>query len=338
MRLNQNLLKCVFLYQILKKFYLNEFYEEERTRNVLLSILRGDIELLRYNKVLVAMAEFMSKCYSYTDCILEQRMHRYMTYYNESRRIFSVFDRERLPALCFKTFNPVPKDLADVDILLRDSESLEIAEKLLAKLGYRRRKIGLEQHLWSIIKSGVTVDIELHTEVAAASFIYYPKDILFKRSEWCADIIIPSPLDSLLISVAHAVIKDFFVTLVDVLNFEVTVRQYKIDLNRLFDEAARYGLKLPLEVFFNMMHPLNSDMYKKRRASRLLSTRVDKYPLRPGIPAVLLAYLPLTVSKLKRESVKEVFNQVVHLPSGKGIDFFVKFLFGGEPPVKTFSE
>ena len=338
MKLNRDLLKSLFVYQNLRKFYLYGDCGNRKTFDILTSVLSIDLEFFRYNKILVAVAKFMDECYSYTNHILTQRMHRYSAYYEETKKIFREFDKEGLKAVCIKSFGSTHKDIGDIDILLQDRESLRAAEAILAKLGYKNRFQGSEEHQWSIIKDGVIIDIDLHTEIAASKFIYYPKDKLFRRVEKRDDIYVPSPVDFLLILVAHALIKDLYLTLADVLEFEVSVKKHKLDLNYLLDEAAHYGLKLPLKAFAHMTRLLNVDIYEGLTPSRFLSSNINKYPLRPGIHVVLSSYLELTITKLKHEGAKKVLQQVMSLPSGKGIALLIRYLFGVKPEVKALNE
>lgn len=339
MRLNNGLLKCAFLYDNLKKFYIEGYLKDEKARDTIVSILDKDLELLRRNKLLVSLGELLSKVYSYTNDTLNQRVHRYRIYYQETRRIFQKFSERGAKAVCIKSFNSIPKDIADIDILLYDDRDLKVAEALLIELGYRRRKIGVEQHLWTTIKNNVVVDIELHMNVAASSYIYYPKDVLFNRSEKRDAIVFPSPIDSILLLVAHAVMKDFYITLADLLDFEVTLEKHKINFKRLNSEATLLGLTLPLQVFWYIYSLFNSSARKELNMLKFFSiTKLNEFPLRPNMHTVLLSYLCMTTKKLKHEPFKSVLSQTIHLPSGKGIDYFVKFAFGSKPPVKELTE
>ncbi|MEM1510199.1 MAG: nucleotidyltransferase family protein [Thermofilaceae archaeon] len=339
-KFNKNLIKCIFIYNNLKDFYIKGYHKDEKVRDIMISILNSDIELLRCNKLLVSLGEFLIKNYLYTNEILSQRVRRYEIYHQETYRIFQEFGERGVKALCIKTFTSIPKDIADIDILLYDDEDLKIAEKSLIEMGYKKRKKGLEQHLWTIIKNNVIIDIELHTNVAAASYIYYPKAVLFDRSEKLDTIVVPSPIDSILLLVAHAVMKDFFITLADLLDFEVTLKKHKIDFKRLNNEAASLGLTLPLQVFRYASSLFNPDDYKE--LDNILNffsiTKLNEFPLRPNMHTVLLSYLFMTTKKLKHESFRSVLSQIIHLPTGKGIDYFVKFAFGGKPPIKGLSE
>lgn len=339
MRFNRNLLKCIFLYDNLKKFYIKKYRKDEKTRDIIISILNKDLEILRRNKILVSLGELLSKGYSYTNEILSQRVRRYEIYYQEACRIFQKFDEMGVKAVCIKSFTSIPKDIADIDILLYDNRDLKVAESLLIELGYRKRKKGVEQHLWTAIKNSVVVDVELHMNVAAASYVYYPKAILFSRSEKRDTIVFPSPIDSILLLVAHAVMKDFYITLADLLDFEVTLKKHKVDFKRLNSEAAFLGLTLPLQVFWRISSLFNSNMYEELNALKFFSiTKLNEFPLRPNMHTVLLSYLYLTARKLKHESLRSVLSQTIRLPSGKGIDYFIKFAFGGKPPVKELTE
>jgi len=340
MDFSQNIPKSIFLYSSIKRFYLGECPKNEKVYRMMILMIERDIDFLRYNKALVAVGELLNKCYSYTNDILNHRIHRYRMYYESAIDIFHHFNNENIRAICIKTFDIAPKDVADIDIILYGRKDLENAERVLSKLGYRKRKSGSEQHLWTTIRDGVIVDIELHSNVAAAGYIYYPKDILFKRAKKQDDIIVPSPIDSILLLVAHAILKDFYATLMDLLNFELTLIKHSIDLKTLKYEAKSLGLEIPLKAFLHMLYPFSANyIYDDHIISRILTfKKIQGYPVRPYLHTVLLSYIYLTIEKLKKEPLRSVLAQITSLPSGKGIDYFVRFMFFGKPPIKGFSE
>jgi hypothetical protein len=245
----------------------------------------------------------------------------------------------------FKTVTVFPKDIADLDVLVFSRKDLENAEKVLAEIGYRKRKKGVEQYLWSLSRDGVIVDIELHTSVAAAGYEYYPKSIIFRNVIELGGIKITSPLDSLMLSVAHSVMKDLYITLADILDFTLTIDKYNIDFDMLIQHARDLGLLVPLFLYMFLLSEFDEE--ERKRLSlvdcsfwRKLFTVINygKAPLRPGINTLIPSYLEMTLSKLRYKPLSDVLSEVLSLPQGKGLDNLIYYLVGAKPLVKKFSE
>ncbi|RLI87249.1 MAG: hypothetical protein DRP01_02280, partial [Archaeoglobales archaeon] len=240
----------------------------------------------------------------------------------------------------FKTFSSFPKDIADIDLLLYSTKDLTQAEETLKSLGYVRRKVGLEQHLWGRVRDSVIVDIELHTSISAAGYEYYPKELLFKRATKLNCIRVPSPIDSILVLVAHAVVKDLYITLADLLNFAITLKRHGVKFENLAKEAGKIGLLLPLQVFLYLLQILGErEMLNIDKLPKLLvAMKLRSIPLRPALHTVVLSYVHLTTRKMLKDPLMKVIHEVTSLPRGKGIDTFTKYILGLSPSVKKLQE
>jgi len=245
----------------------------------------------------------------------------------------------------FKTVTVFPKDISDLDVLVFNEEALKGAEKILTEIGYRKRRKSQEQHLWSLSLSGVIVDIELHTSVAAAGYEYYPKSVIFRNVVEVDGIKTTSPLDSLMLTAAHSVVKDLYITLADILDFTLTIDKYNIDFDMLIQHARDLGLLTPLFLYMFLLSEF--DEGERKRLSlvncsfwRKLFTVINygKVPLRPGINTLIPSYLEMTLSKLRYKPLSDVLSEVLSLPQGKGLDNLIYYLVGAKPLVKKFSE
>ncbi|MEM1660990.1 MAG: nucleotidyltransferase family protein [Candidatus Bathyarchaeia archaeon] len=308
-------------------------------------MLEQDMEFFRYNKLLVALAD-LCRLPSCNMGILNQRLHRYKIYHEEIKRISRAMISEGVNFVFIKTITVFPKDLADIDILVYGKDDLTIVENILKNFGYSKRKKSQEQHLWSLRRNNVIVDVELHTTIAAAGYEYYPKDLIFRNPVELDDVKIPSPLNSILLNIAHCVVKDLYVTLADLLDFYLTMSKYDIDSNQLIRFAKDIGLSIPMYLFLYLIEVFNEESYEKinhltqysflRRI--FVSTDWTRMPLRPSIITLILSYFEITAIKLKYKPLIKVLRELLSLPQGKGIDTLLYYIIGRKPLVKKFSE
>ncbi|MEM2294223.1 MAG: nucleotidyltransferase family protein [Nitrososphaerota archaeon] len=337
--------KSRWLFKILRDFYMFNKHMDKAIIHLLLKMLKQDIEFFRYNKLLVALADLCHSLSCNVD-ILNQRLHRHKVYYEEIKRISYAMTLEDVEFLFIKTVTVFPKDIADIDILVYAGDDLIVAERVLKNIGYVKRKKSQEQHLWSLHRNNVIVDVELHTGVAAAGYEYYPKDLLFRNAIELNGVKIPSPIDSILLNIAHSVVKDLYITLADLLDFSLTINRYEVDLNQLIRLAKDLGLSTPLFLFFHLIKVFNRESYERFNHSmrcdslRRIFTVTDctKAPIRPAINTLISSYFEMTVNKLKYKPLLTVLHEILSLPLGKGMDTLLYYIIGAKPLVKKFSE
>jgi hypothetical protein len=207
-------------------------------------------------------------------------------------------------------------------------------------VGYHLAKPGLEQDLWRRIVNGVVVDVEIHTNIAAANYEYYPKKLVFERAVLLNGVKVPSPVDSVLITASHMVMKDLYITLSDVLELEVVLKKYIGNEEVLIEEARKLGLEVSLLSMLYYSSVINP------RASHRISTwqkvvssvTLRRYYARPMLSTIALSYFHSILSRARREPLGKVLGEVVSLPRGKGVDTFVYHIMGFKPTVKRFEE
>jgi phage-related holin len=324
---------------------LHDFFVEEKCpgklfRELASYLLTRDLEFLRLNKLVVALGLLMQKCHSVVNDLTLQRIRRYLIYVNEARNIYENLAYGGVDVVVIKTISSFPKDVSDIDLLIASKEDLEKASRIMRKVGYYLAKPGLEQDLWRRIVNGVVVDVEIHTNIAAANYEYYPKKLVFERAVLLNGVKVPSPVDSVLITASHMVMKDLYITLSDVLELEVVLKKYIGNEEVLIEEAKKLGLKVPLLSMLYYSSVINP------RVSHRLSTwqkvvssaTLRRYYARPIPSTIALSYFHSILSRVRRESLGKVLGEVVSLPRGKGIDAFVYYTMGYKPTVKCFEE
>jgi hypothetical protein len=329
-----------YLAATLHDFFVEEKCPSKPLRELASYLLSRDVEFLRLNKLVVALGLLMQKCYSDVNDLTLQRIRRYFTYVNEARNIYENLTDGGVDTVVIKTISSFPKDVSDIDLLIASKEDLEITSRILRKVGYYLAKPGLEQYLWRRVVNGVIVDIEIHTSIAAANYEYYPKKLVFERAMLLNGVKVPSPVDSVLITASHMVMKDLYITLSDVLELEVVLKKYIGNEKVLIKEAKKLGLEIPLLsmlYYSSVINPrVSHRIFKWQKVVSSITLR--RYYARPMLSTIALSYFHSILGRVRRESLGKVLGEVVSLPRGKGIDAFVYYIMGYKPIVKRFEE
>jgi len=324
---------------------LYDFFVEEKCPSKLfqeltLYLFSRELEFLRLNKLVVALGLLMQKCYSNINDLALQRIQRYHIYVNEARNIYESLADGGVEAVVIKTISSFPKDVSDIDLLIASKEDLEKVSQIMRKIGYSLAKPGLEQDLWRRIVNGIVVDVEVHTNIAAADYVYYPKELVFERAVLLNGIKVPSPMDSALITASHMVMKDLYITLSDVIELEIVLRKYIGDEKVLIEEAKKLGLEIPLLsmlYYSNIINPRVSHRIPSWQKA-VSSVTLRRYYARPMLSTIALSYFHSILGRVRREPPGRVLGEVLTLPRGKGIDAFVYYIMGFKPLVKRFEE
>ena len=300
-------------------------------------------EFLRYNKIITSVAFFATLHSQHIPDAFKFKLKRYYLYLEEAKKIAEILEREGIEYSVIKTFSPLPKDISDIDLLV-NPEQAEEAKKLLLNLGYSLRKEGFEQDLYSKVVNKITIDIELHTSIAASSYEYYDTRHVLRESIYFNGIRVPDPAHSLLIISAHDIMKDLYIPLAHILDFYILSDQ--ADCDKLINYSSLYGLTLPLLLFITLTEiaigkTIRCKLHKDKLRS-FLATYVKILKIRPVIkvqlPLVLVSYIESFQSKVKREGFTLALKQLFSLPSGKGINALLHNILPLNPEVKEIWE
>jgi len=331
-------------YRRIAKILVNQLNNEGRG-SLLRSLLDNPslFEFLRYNKIITSVAFFATLHKQPIPDAFEFKLKRYHLYLEEARKIGKILEREGIEYSIIKTFSPLPKDISDIDLLVNPEQANE-ARKLLLNLGYSLRKEGFEQDLYSKVVNRITIDIELHTSIAASSYEYYDTRHVLRESMHFNGVRVPEPTHSLLIISAHDVMKDLYIPLAHILDFYLL--SHKADCDKLSTYSSLYGLTLPLLLFTTLTEitigkSLTCKGYKDQLKS-FLAIYVKIMKIKPVIkvqlPLALISYVENFQSKVKRKGFLPALKQLFSLPSGKGINTLLHNILPLNPEVKEIWE
>jgi len=313
---------------------------------LLLENIFGDssiLEFLRYNKIVTTVAFLGSSKGLIIPSVFEFKLYRYNIYLEEAKRLAERLEREGIEYSIIKSFSNFPKDISDIDLLV-DSEHIMDAKKILLQLGFSLRKVGLEQDLYSKLVKGITVDVEIHDSIAAAGYEYYSTRRVLRRSIVFEGVRVPEPVDSILILVAHDIMKDLYIPLAHILEFYSLSNH--VDCNELVRQASLYGLLLPLSFFTILTESVTGERLRCEVVGQTFKpfllelVKILKMESVIKVPVVLTlaSYMNSFQSKARLEGFSTALKQILSLPSGKGINTVLRTILPLKPEVKELWE
>jgi hypothetical protein len=206
-----------------------------------LKVLNGDavddqiIHELIVNKVLYFAGLYNKKLQDTEEW--QERKRRFMLQRDAIKEFAEIAEKLSLRYLIVKTFKLFPYVPDDVDILVMDTNLMSGVINELKKRGYFIRKIGTPEVTIRKVANKTYVDLDIHHKMAAGNYIYYDAFTLWRnRRKITIDgyqIYVPSPQDECVITMAHAVLKEFEILLSDFLQNYLCIKQNYIEPNYL---------------------------------------------------------------------------------------------------------
>ena len=219
-----------------------------------------------------------------------------------------------------KPFNYVPDD---IDILTIEEEDLQTIMKYLIQKGFIIHKKGTPEITLRKTMSGITIYLDAHIKMGAGSYEYIDKWYLWKRRAYKRiineDIPVPGEVDEILITAAHAVMKELRITLADVIHI-ISSNKHIIGEARL--QSARIGL----------LHAFNTLL---RTAYVLLAYTFNlginrehlylKFPMRVPMISILRSYKENLIYRLTRQGSKPL-NELIRIPTLRGPAALLRYI------------
>jgi len=120
-----------------------------------------------------------------------------------------------------KTFKLFPYVPDDVDILVLDSHAIDDVVAELVKRGFKIRSKGTSEVTISKVSCKTFADLDIHSKIAAGEYSYYPSELIWRNSvKMTVDsikLVVASWKDECIITMAHAVMKEFEILASDLL-------------------------------------------------------------------------------------------------------------------------
>ena len=167
----------------------------------------------------------------------QERKRRLMLQRDAIKEFAEIAEKLSLRYLIVKTFKLFPYVPDDVDILIIDANLMSGVINELKKRGYFIRKIGTPEVTIRKVANKTYVDLDIHHKMAAGNYIYYDAFTLWQNHKKITidgyQIYVPSPQDECVITMAHAVLKEFEILLSDFLQTYLCIKQNYITPNYL---------------------------------------------------------------------------------------------------------
>lgn len=269
-------------------------------------------------------------------CTLTRLYLRYLKIISEELK------RRGVEHYIFKTWRPFPYDLTDIDILLTNKKPVISAAKALIKnLGFKVISKGTYSLALRKSINGFDIDVDLQPSVCAGTFEYFP--VLEKRKVIDIGYIkeeIPllRPELELAIIAGHAVLKDFAISLADILYIDHLIKTSRDDFLSFVVGDYPYLIK-SIEIMRDTVNIFKSVIISRSNSNRmilrnafLLKSLLHQFNVGRGfftIPFIISAevYLEAFFTLIKRHDYKRLLGLAL-LPKSKGIKtLFKRFNF-----------
>lgn len=245
-----------------------------------------------------------------------------------------------------KTFKPFDYIGDDVDILVSGKNDLELLTRVLHERHYFTRQVGTPEITMRKFILGTPVDLDIHHKLAAGYIQYVnTRDVWktkVKRRIDGLELLTPTPAYEILITVGHSVLKEFRMTLADLLHYFVVSNN--IPPHYLFELTSRNGLVGSLKIFICVVnHFLNHFQGKNVKEAdaeliSAISNRIFKSDYRMPYAYPIEALVYAHADKFKQQVRRRGFHAIpdyMKLPSSNGIalvfDYLEWILFKREP-------
>ncbi|MEM2704249.1 MAG: hypothetical protein QXR45_13950 [Candidatus Bathyarchaeia archaeon] len=267
--------------------------------------LRSILNYAFKNKVLLLLLNGFPK--------LEPRL--YMKLSNQRERFLcalkiaaSVFVKERVKFVVFKTLRPVPDAPVDIDLLVPNRKCLLEAIAILRK--------HFKVEIWStdVYSAGLRLPdigeyIDIYFKPHVANFVYLNNNMILKNPRYFELDEVRIPLPSFeaeaLSIVAHSIIKEQLVTLNDIISVAVLLEQGDF---AIFIKLARSSHLLPaVKVFFeSLTSPGFPHRISYKSLFKAMLSRVYDAETIESLPA-FLCVLPSKVLHVPEHSKRETY-------------------------------
>jgi len=208
-----------------------------------------------------------------------------------------------------KTFKLFPYVPDDVDILILDHDRINDLVVELIKRRYKVRSKGTPEITLGKTASKTYVDLDIHHKIAAGEYIYYPTQLLWNNRRKITidnvELYTDSWEDECIITMAHAVMKEFEILASDLLHTLLCKNRGLIKLEHL----VKTGHIMTYKIFLKLQ--------------RLIISNNIGLPYKVPLWNVATLYTYHINHRMRYEGLKPVY-ELIRFPKAKGIN---KLLF-----------
>lgn len=209
----------------------------------------------------------------------------------------------------------------DIDVLIIDDPKPLIEE--LLKRGYFIRKIGTPEITLRTYVNNLYVDLDVHRRMAAGTYEYIDKYYLWSRRIYrkVMDVEVPTPnkIDELLITAAHAVLKELQITLSDIVHYMYHIVHTSCFVRSVIRQAHTLGLGKPVSLLTHLSKSLLRSALLDKDVLEL------KFPVKVPPQSLLGGYIENIKFRVCRQGLKPL-SEFFRFPSSKGISRLLEYI------------
>jgi hypothetical protein len=230
------------------------------------------LQLAELNKISLLFLESLRKLRRHPP--IEAQLSRYRDKHRKTLELTALvsglLEEASIRYTVFKTLKPFPPTPADIDILLWSRSDLIKASQILERRGLRP----LDRDLYGLTMFSVShgINVDLTTEVAASSFIYLDKSLLFKNLTGVRvdgfEVQTLQPHADLVAVAAHSLYKEQMYTASDYYTFALSPQHHREALKL----AEKTHTKLALETALKLTHDITVNAFG---SSNPLARRIE---------------------------------------------------------------
>jgi len=233
--------------------------------------------------------------------------------------VAEIAEKLSIPLLIVKTFKPFVYVPDDIDILILEERSVRSLVYALFERGYLIRKRGTPEITLRKVNKNTFVDLDIHTKLASGPYEYIDKYYLWRRRRHVRirDVLVftPNEVDELLITAAHAVMKELSITMADVLHI------LSINKTRLIaasDQSKMIGLSTALIYILNLARRVIQALSKQHMHNIVFPAKVPLF-------IVAQAYRENLMYRYKAHAIRPL-REMLSMPSSKGIGILLRYI------------
>lgn len=270
------------------------------------------VKIARANKVLYQLGQLFPEVQKSSEWL--EISKRRVAQIEELIKFNEIANEIGLRYIVVKTFRFPGYVPDDIDILVHpNSQHLiwDLISILIDKHGYYLRSKGTTEMTLRKPMRGTYVDFDVHTNLGAGPYIYLDSQVVFENSINIKlegeSIPVVNREFEFIISAAHAIMKEFELTLADVLTF-LYLYPYVKEAS-ILKVAKNVGLKNATYIYWNLSQFLTK---------KILLGKNICLPYRIPLYFTILAYIESAAYRMRLNSIKPL-KELISFPRAKGI-------------------
>ena len=228
--------------------------------------------------------------------------------------------------LIVKTLKPFKYAPDDIDILVINNEDHSVFINSLLKRGYILHKKGTPEVTLRRLVNGIIIDLDIHVKMGAGPYEYIDKHYLWKRRIYkeldSMKIPVPNDVDELLIMSAHAIMKEFMITIADITHILFLDGTMIMKAKK---QSTYIGLSQALQTILRLTDRIiNLQCKDKACPVREYEYQIE-FPVKVPITTIICTYLENLKYRLKIHGLRPI-NELMKAPSSKGTKTILRYL------------